>query len=321
MNGWRTGIQLRPFDHLGLKAVSLGLAVGLWGLVPDPSLPHIVTGVPVRLENIPTELTLSTPFNTLLEVTVSGPGAFTRNLTPGQLSPRVDMFGAFAGENSIALGPDAIDAPFGVTIQSLEPAQLRIALEERVRAEMPINAVVEGSPAEGYEITDKIVDPAFVTVTGPRSRVEAMTGVSTEVVNVAGRQESVMRQIGLITDDPLVRLEGNTRSNLQILIKEAAVPRQLEGMVVRIINATYRVEINPAEVGVVLRGPPSVLDALTDESITIVLDVEGLEPRAEDYRVEPRVVFSPAILALDLEILAFTPQRRIDVHVYPQPSR
>lgn len=313
------GIELafRPLDNLNLKVISAVLALGLWNLVPDPSTPHLVRGVPVQLDGIPSDLALAEPFNVTLDVLVRGATVRARELVPGELSPRVDLLGAHAGQNSVALAPGDIPAPFGMTVQSLEPSRISVYLEHKVRAVRPVNVVVEGSPAQGFEVKESVAEPAQVTIVGPASRVEGLDGVSTEVISVAGQRQSLSRTVAVLTEDPLVQIDGPRSVRLTLVIEEVPVTAQIEDVPVRVVNGSRRVAINPELIGVVLRGPPSLLATLTADNIVVELDVADLEPREADYSVEPRIGFAPADLAERLEVLALTPQRRLDVHVFP----
>lgn len=313
---WVRMPRFRPHEHIHLKIISLVLAIGLWSIVPDATVPHIVRNVPVRLRNIPAELALAQPFQAEIEVWLRGGAVRTRDLLPGELSPRIDMSDAFAGDNTITVRPADIPTPLLVSVESIEPEQIHVVLEERVRADVPVNVVVEGSPPEGFEITAKRVQPDHVTVSGPRSRVQALRAVSTETISVAGHREPLTRDVGVLADDPLVSIEGGARARLTIRIEEVPVLVDLDGIAVRILNARYRVVINPQEIGIVLRGPPSLINQLTAANVTATIDVEGLAPRAEDYRVEPRIDFDPPALGERIEIITLRPQRRLDVHVY-----
>ena len=312
--------NLRPFDNVPLKLISLAMALALWGIVPDADVPHVVSSVPVQLQNVPSDLALLDPGLLAVEVTVRGMPARTRDLTPGQLSPHIDMFGAVVGDNVITLSAGDINRPFGVSIDRIDPSQLRIHLDEKARVQLPINVVVEGSPAAGFDIGDKIVEPTTVSVIGPGSRVAELTSVSTEIVNVTGRRQSVTREVAVLTDDPLVTVDERDRVMMTIVITESAVPRRLDGIAVEVVEDEYRVVVNPGEVGVVLRGPPSLLDGLGPADIIARLDVSDLVPRAEDYRVEAQIEFADKSLSDRIEIMAITPQSRIDVHVYDQPA-
>lgn len=312
-------VAFRPLEHLNLKVISLALALGLWSLVPDTTTPLPVRGVPVRLDSIPSDLALAEPFDVALDVVVVGPISRVRELIPGQLSPAVDLFGAHAGDNTYTLTPDDVPAPFGVEVQSVEPNQVVVRLEQKVRELRPVSAVVEGEPAAGYVLSDTSTDPAAVTVVGPRSRVLALESVATEVVQVSGQSETLRRRVAVVTSDPLVSIEGTPMVQLDIRISEIPVTLRLEDLPVEVLGATSRVAVNPERVGVVLRGPPSVLAEISAANLQVTLDVSGLEHRAEDYSVEPRVSFDPPGLGESVEVIALTPQSRIDVFVYQRP--
>lgn len=312
-------IALRPLDNLNLKVISLVLALGLWNLVPDPSTPHQVRAVPVQLENIPADLALSQPFDASVDVLVRGPTVRARALVAGELSPRLDMASAHAGQNLIDIGTEDIPSPWGVTVQRIEPSRVRVDLGQKVQAMLPVEVVIEGAPAPGYEIRERIADPPRVRVVGARSRVEAVDHVVTEVVSVTGLRETVTRSVNVLTEDALVSIEGESRVQLTIRVEETPVTSQLDEVAVEVINASRRVAVNPTVIGVVLRGPPSLLGELTRDNLRAVVDVAGLAPRAEDYRLEPEIRFLPDSLAERVEIITLTPQRRIDVHVFERP--
>lgn len=315
-SGRRFGAAI--FDNLYLKGFALVLALGLWSVVPDPSVLHIIPGVPIQLDNLPDDLALAENVAVTLDVSVRGSALRTRDLRPGELSPRIDMFGKFEGENTILLTADMINVPFGVTVESIDPPQLTIDLERRVRRDLLVNVVVEGSPHEDYEIYDKLVAPETVPVSGPASRMEALEAIATEKVGVTGRRESLVRTVRVIPDDPTLRLEGATEVQVTVAIGERPSNLQLQGIEVNVTGAASRVVVNPAVIGLVLKGPASVLANLTPENFIAMIDVQGLAPRAEDYRLEPSIRLAPAELASRVQVIAITPQRRLDVHVFAE---
>jgi YbbR domain-containing protein len=314
---FRTGL----FDNLYLKGFALLLAVGLWSVVPDPSVLHIVPGVPVQLDGIPVDLALAEAVTATLDVTLRGSALRTRDLRPGQLAPLIDMLGLFEGDNTVLLTPDMINVPFGVTVESIDPPRLTVSLERRVRRDLAVNVVVEGSPHGDYQIYDKLVEPASIPVNGPASRMAELDTIATEKVGVTGRQESLVRTVRVIPEDPRLRLEGPGEVQVTIAIEERPVNFQLQGIEVHITGAVSRVVVNPSVIGVVLEGPPSAMAILTTENFTVMIDVAGLAPRAEDYRIEPVIRLEPAELARRVRVIAITPQRRLDVHVFGESQR
>ncbi len=308
------------FDNLPLKGFALVLALALWTVVPDPSVLYLVPGVPVQLDNVPPELALAEAVNVTLDVNLRGSALRTRTLSPGELAPRLDMFGMFEGDNTVVITPDMIPVPHGVTVASVDPPQITVAFERRVRREVPVSVIVEGSPGDGYQFYGQVVDPPTVLVSGPASHMAQLDAIATEKIGVSGLQESLTRSVRVLAEDPRLTIEGRSEVSVTVEVGEQPTNFQLQGVEVTIINDTYRTVVNPTVIGVVLRGPPSVLNQLTPENFTATIDVTGLDPQAEDYRLEPVITLAPLGLESRVEVVAITPQTRLDVHVF-QDSR
>jgi YbbR domain-containing protein len=322
---WRSlvrAIEPHPRENFRLKAVALLLAMLLWvGVNSAESELQIIPDVPVELVNLPDELAIAGEWQDTIDVRLRGSAQRVSEIRAGQIGPRIDMSEARAGENIIQLGAEDLRVPLGTQVESIVPRDIPIVLEERVVASIQISAVVEGEPASGYEVTGKILSPSTAWVSGPRSRVEALDHVQTQMVNVAGRQDSFTQIVALRTGDRLVELTSETEAELRIEINERAINMQYDGVPVSVVNSELRVDINPEEIGIVISGPPSVLADFTVENLVAEIDASGLEPRAEDYLIEPQISFQPERLAESLSVIALTPQRRINVHVYPTPAR
>jgi YbbR domain-containing protein len=210
-----------------------------------------------------------------------------------------------------------ITVPLGVTVANIEPPQITVHFEQRVQRELLVNVVVEGSPHNDFQIYDKLVNPATVLVSGPASRMADLEAIPTERVGVTGRQDSLMRTVRVLPDDPTLRVDGSDEVQVTVGIEERPTNFQLQGIQVDVANATTRVVVNPTVIGVVLRGPATLLGELTPDNFIAVIDVDGLSPQGDDYSLEPQIRLEPASLAGRIEIVGITPQRRLDVHVFP----
>ena len=65
-------MRYRPFAHLGLKAISVGLAVFLWLLVGQQALVERVLRVPRALPNLPENLDMVEPPQESVDIPNSG---------------------------------------------------------------------------------------------------------------------------------------------------------------------------------------------------------------------------------------------------------
>ena len=298
------------------------LALLMWvGVNSVESELQIIPDVPVEIVSWPDGLAVANEWQGTIDVRLRGSAQRFREIRAGQIGPRIDLSDASAGENIISLSAEDLRVPLGTQVESIVPRDITVVLEERVVAEIPISSVVEGEPAAGYEVTGKILVPSTAWVSGPRSRVDVLDHVQTQMVNVAGRRDSFTQVVALRTADPFIELTPDREAELTIVIQERAINMQFDGVPVSVINSEFRVDINPQEIGVVISGPPSILEDFTIENLVVEIDATGLDPRADDYLIEPRISFQPEILAESLSIIALTPQRRINVHVYPTPAQ
>lgn len=309
-------VELRPLDNVGLKAVAFGLSLLLWLQVnAGQAVPQIVPNVPVELENMPLHLAVAEPYTDTVAVRVRGMPERVRNLAPGQLIPTIDLSDAHAGENIVELAATLIDAPYGVEVERIEPGEVSVVLEERIQSTVPVIADIDGSPAEGYEVAGRAVEPPEATISGPRGRVQRIDRVHTATVNISGMDETLSQRVNIRVDDPLVEVVTERSVLLTVEIREARVTRQFDDIPVVTVGAGSRVAVNPERISVVLRATPTLLERI--ESLEAVIAASELEPRAEDYRLEPSIRIRPDELAADIEVVAFIPQRLINVHVFP----
>ena len=325
MNSWwriLKTIEPHPSEHFKDKAIAVGLAFLLWMAVSaEEIVPEFFTNVPVTLMRIPPGLVVADAWDDALTIRVSGSPRDLRDVSAGQLSPMIDLSDARAGENIFPLLTQDFSVPRGIEITRIEPEQIRIVLENRAEKEVEVSPIVEGEPAPGYEVAEHMVNPERVVLSGPGSLLATIDRVRTTHVDVSGWRESFTRNVNLVTSSPFIELPERRTVELTIEIREQAVTRQFDGVPVEVVNSRYRVVVNPAELNVVLSGPPSTLEQISLENLVLVIDGEGLQPRAADYRLAPELQFEPEELGESLEVIAIYPQREIDVHVYEQPGR
>jgi YbbR domain-containing protein len=315
-------IEPHPSEHFKDKAIAVGLAFLLWMAVSaEDIVPEIFTNVPVSLERIPPGLVVADAWDDTLSIRVNGSTRDLRDVSAGQLSPVIDLSDARAGENIFPLLPDDFPVPRGIEITRIEPEQIRVVLENRAEKEVEVSPIVEGEPETGYEVSARIASPERVLISGPWSLLETIDRVRTTHVDVSGWRESFTRNVSLVPPSPFIELPARRTVELTIEISEQAVTQQFDGVPVEVVNSRYRVAVNPRQLNVVLSGPPSALEQIRVENLVLVVDGEGLQPRAADYRLAPELQFEPEELGESLEVIAIYPQREIDVHVYPQPGR
>ncbi|MGD8331596.1 MAG: CdaR family protein [Acidobacteriota bacterium] len=317
-------IEPHPGEHFKDKIIAVSLAFLVWFAVnSEQSTLYDFQDVPVRLVNLPDNLALAADFQDTLAIRVS---AVQRDLerlrsAPGLLSPEIDLSDARAGENIFPIDDREMNVPAGVSIVSVEPPQVSIVLEQREEKLVAVSPVISGEPVAGFEVAGRSTDPEAVMVSGPRSVIDALERVETAVVNVSNRSETFTETVPLSIGNRLVQLPQRRTVQLHVDIAEKPINEQFDGVEVVVINNRYRVAVNPQQLGVVLSGPPSVLNRLDATQIQLVIDAAELEPSPDDYRIEPTVRFSDPEIGDTVQVVALYNQRVVNVHVYQQLAR
>jgi hypothetical protein len=281
--------------NLGLKILSVVIAMILWAAVAGEEEIVREYALPLELTNLPSSLALSGPVVDTVVVRLRAPEAIFRTLTVDRMAARLDLRDSHSGANPFPLTSDNIRVPSGSDIVNISPAIVELNLEPKRQKEIEVTPNVEGTPAPGYEIAAASVHPPTILIEGPQTEVEATEGASTGLILLRGDETETLR----VTVNPVPRTPPHSRvrvlrpvpAAVTIAIREKHERRSFESIPVRGVGATRRTLIAPESLRVTLEGPVSLLRRVAPEDLLIEVPLADLQPQAEDYRVEPVVVF------------------------------
>ena len=182
--------MLWPFRHLGLKVLSIGLALVAWMIVAGEETVERGLRVPLELVQFPSGLELQGEAPTVVDVRVRGSSSTQSRVGPGDIVAVLDLHAARPGRRLFQLTPEQVRTPFDVQVVQVSPSSVAVEFENSAIGRVPINPSVEGQPAPGYVIGKVTVDPKTVDITGPESAVKQATEALTEAVSVTGARDS-----------------------------------------------------------------------------------------------------------------------------------
>jgi YbbR domain-containing protein len=182
---------------------------------------------------------------------------------------------------------------------SLDPPSLRVTIEIRqstLARALPLRGQIDGTPAAGYRVSNVIVSPTTIAVDGTLEALQQLDAIDLEAVNVTGAQIDVTRTIAIELPDGLRSAESRLATVVvQITAIDGSVTFNLAPEVVNLLRGVSASN-NKSTVAVTLTGPLPVLNVLTADDITLVIDAIGLPTGT--YDLEPTLDL-PAGVELD----------------------
>jgi YbbR domain-containing protein len=192
--------------NVGLKVLSLAVAVLLWMAVTRDPLIEIPISVPVEFHNAPEHLEISSENIPQVLVRVRGPVREVRLLTPAEVHAVIDLANVQPGERTYNLAPKRIHVPSGLQVVQAVPGQIRISFDRRATRQVEVKPRVIGTFASGYHIEKVTPVPQTVTIVGPAEHVNSVESAITDPVDASGVVGTATFSTHTYVSDPLVRL-------------------------------------------------------------------------------------------------------------------
>ena len=197
----------RIFIHnIGLKIVSLLLAVGLWRAVARDPIAEIQLKVPLEFRNLPDNLEIDSASFTEAQIRVRGPERVIHRLQPGDVHTEINLVGAQPGERTFDLTGGQVRAPNDVEVVQIIPGQFHLSFDNRATRVVEIHPRVTGNFASGRQIAQVVANPPTVMISGPRRRVEAVEGAVTDPIDASGATTRASFVTQAYVSDPLIQV-------------------------------------------------------------------------------------------------------------------
>jgi YbbR domain-containing protein len=191
--------------NLGWKLLSVVLAIGLWISVARE--PEVATSlsVPVEFKNMRDDLDIGGALPDRIRLEVRGPsGRLTRENLSG-VAVVLDLSDAQAGERTYSIRGRNLNLPAGVVFYRAVPSQLTLRFDGLVLKDEPVQITFANKPS-GYRISSQQLSPTMVRIRGSQDRVQAISQVKTDPVDLRGVTGEKVFHTHLNVGDPQVRL-------------------------------------------------------------------------------------------------------------------
>lgn len=235
--------------------------------------------VPIRaaVSSVPTGFELGDPVLAETTATVRGPRSVVDQVQEVLARVQIQPSGIDVNQVVVLVPVDANGnevSPVDVTPTSV---QVKIAVfTDRRTKSLPVNPVVAGTPAAGFEIASIVVDPIVVSVQGDANDLAGIDRADTEPISVSGASSDITASVGLSLPNGVEAL-GAGSVNVTISLRPVTSTRTFEAGLVLVGASPDRVyALSTDHVLVTIGGSVADLDRLAGATLVLTLDVTGL---------------------------------------------
>ena len=276
------------------------------GCTPEPVETDLL--VPVKFSAMPSGLAKTSFHTHSIEVRVKGSLRQIHRVEALNLTYLVDLYAdltsdpadgaAFISPSFYAIPviKDRLAIPPGVQITQITPAFITVQLDRKLTRAVPVEVVLAGEPAMGYEVAHAKADPEILALTGPESVLKKITVIQTKPVDITGADDT-LKKAGAVDLDALETSMPNTLVTVSVAIRKQIVTHTYTGVPVTIRNASLSgVEITPPDIEITLKGPVNVFKNNSDlPDFQVYIDLKDL---SSGVYVRPAVIAVPVGLVL-----------------------
>jgi YbbR domain-containing protein len=272
--------------------------------------------VPVRVEimNTPSGFDLGDPAADVTTATVSGPESAVSKVV--EVLARVSVDPSGIDVNRIV---DLVPVDAGgnaVSPVDVAPASTRVRVavftDRRTRT-LPVNPVVTGTPAAGFEVADIVVDPVVVSVEGDANDLSGLDRADTLPISISGASSDVVTSVGLNLPNGVQAL-GSGTVGVTIRLRPVTATRTFEaGLALDGASPDREYTLSTDRLLVTIGGSVADLDRLSASTLVLTLDVNGL-PNGT-HKLVPQ-----ANLTTGLTLIAVSPASVTVTIASPAPS-
>ncbi len=158
----------------------------LWAVAQGSTDIRYSFDIPVEIHGVDESLVVTDQSASEVNVGVQGSRAALRNLDDKRMKYEIDVSNVKPGVAEFEVDLAGIELPRRARFVSHSPSRIQIRLERKGRKEVSVKPDIQGSPAEGFALTEVRVVPDRVWLAGARSHVMRVAEVQTEPIDVSG---------------------------------------------------------------------------------------------------------------------------------------
>lgn len=277
--------------NMALRILSVVLALLLWIFATNERNPvqDQILSVSLSKRDLPGGMVVANDIPPAVSIRVQGSRGQVMAMTSTDFEAVLDLSKVGEGEQYV---PVRVTPPQGIQVSKVTPEKIYVVAESIVEQQVGVKASLKGTPAKGYAAMEPVIQPAMVTVKGPRSKVGAVSQVGV-AVDVESAVSQVEKMLPVNSGEKGVTVFPQT---VKVTVPVAQLPSKsvpVRAMAIGTPAKDFEIDgfvIKPADVQVV--APSSVLAGI-DVVETEKVDVKGTD---RDITVKAGLSLPPGVV-------------------------
>ena len=240
------------------KVLSIGLAIIIFIFHRMSTLEARFFSVPLDIENSGTMMP-SDSYPRTIRVSIRGEANSIYHILEDDIEVYVDMENINTPGRYIlpvqwrkkgtALGVEPLQI-------SVDPMEIVFLLDHRISKLVPIAAGFRGQLDSGYSMAYYSLNPSQVIVDGPAERVDTISELFTEFIDLDRRRSNFTMNVDILQRDPLVVIRGSTTTEFTGMISRIIPVRNITGLPISIsgVREGFTAELETGTAGIRLEG-------------------------------------------------------------------
>ena len=250
----------------------------------------------IDLETVPLGYSARPPTVEPKEVKVVGPKALVDRVSNATVSVLVQ-----GSKTTVERKPTVrLSDEAGNTVEGLRAEPNSVAVQVPIEQDVgfrdvTVRAIVTGSPAPGYWVSNILVQPPTLTIFGLPSTLAQIGGfLETAPIDITDARADLVKRVPLNLPSGISLLSEEGQQAVQVTVQISAI---VGGQTIQRevafqgLSLGLKATVSPTTVDVILSGPVPVLQELNPEDVRIVVDLFGLT--VGTHKVPGRAVLVP----------------------------
>jgi YbbR domain-containing protein len=262
------------FRNTLLKLMALAITLFFWFTAIGSKKIDIVKKVPVTYITTP-EIVVTNEIETDVELKLSGPRAFIREIMDREDTITIDLRDKKPGYITYKIYDHMIELPIGVKVVGIYPESITPKIELLKAKMVEVHPSIIGELPEGYKLRGTQIEPDKIEVSGAQSVIDNLDKVFTEPVDISSLTNSITMELNLDMKDKK-RLHTVSSSHFSAFIDITPILSKRTFYNVKIELSGYKkYKVIPESFTATIEGPQNTVDRMTQRDLNSGIDISN----------------------------------------------